>query len=63
MRILRETRLVLWWLADEPSLSREARALIADPGNTLFLSAVSMWEIWLNQSLGNPFGPKVPPMA
>jgi PIN domain nuclease of toxin-antitoxin system len=26
--------------------------MIADPENTVFVSAVSMWEIWLKQSLG-----------
>jgi PIN domain nuclease of toxin-antitoxin system len=26
--------------------------LIADPDNTIFISAVSLWEIWLKESLG-----------
>lgn len=30
----------------------QARALISDPENTIFLSAVSRWEIWLKESLG-----------
>ena len=29
-----------------------ARRLISDPDNTVFVSAVSLWEIWLKQSLG-----------
>jgi PIN domain nuclease of toxin-antitoxin system len=44
--------LILWWLSDSPSLSEQARALISDAGNTLFVSAVSLWEIWLKESLG-----------
>ncbi len=52
MRILLDTHLLLWWLADDPSLSGEARALIGDPENTVFVSAVSLWEIWLKESLG-----------
>lgn len=44
--------MILWWLADSPSLSEEARDLIRDPGNTVFISAVSLWEIWLKESLG-----------
>lgn len=52
MRILLDTHLVLWWLGDNPSLSVAARALIGDPENTVFLSAVSLWEIWLKVSLG-----------
>lgn len=52
MRILLDTHLLLWWLANSQSLSGQARALISDPENTLFVSAVSIWEIWLKESLG-----------
>jgi len=52
LKILLDTHMVLWWLANSPSLSDQARALISDPANTLFISAVSLWEIWLKQSLG-----------
>jgi PIN domain nuclease of toxin-antitoxin system len=52
MRLLLDTHLLLWWLADSPSLPDEARELIADPANVVFVSAVSLWEIWLKQSLG-----------
>ena len=52
MRILLDTRVLLWWLEGSPSLSAQARELIRDPENTVFVSAVSLWEIWLKQSLG-----------
>lgn len=52
MKILLDTHLILWWLANNPSLSEPARLLISDPGNTVFVSAVSLWEIWLKASLG-----------
>ena len=52
MRLLLDTRLLLWWLEDSPALSARARELIRDPENTVFVSAVSLWEIWLKQSLG-----------
>jgi PIN domain nuclease of toxin-antitoxin system len=52
LRILLDTHLLLWWLSDNRSLSAQARQLIADPENTVFVSAVSLWEIWLKQSLG-----------
>lgn len=58
MKILLDTHLILWWLANSPSLSEQARARISDPGNTLFVSAVSLWEIWLKESLGKL---RVPP--
>ena len=52
MRLLLDTHILLWWLADSPSLSDQARGLIADPDNAVFVSAVSLWEIRLKQSLG-----------
>ena len=52
MRILLDTQLVLWWLGNKRSLSKTARALISDPENAVFVSAVSLWEIWLKESLG-----------
>ena len=52
MRILLDTHLLLWWLEAHPSLPAKAREMIGDPENTVFVSAVSLWEIWLKQSLG-----------
>jgi PIN domain nuclease of toxin-antitoxin system len=52
MRLLLDTHILLWWLADSPSLPDRARELIADPDNAVFVSAVSLWEIWLKRSLG-----------
>ena len=52
MRILLDTHLLLWWLEGSPWLSAQARETIRDPENTVFVSAVSLWEIWLKQSLG-----------
>ncbi len=52
MRILLDTPLLLWWLAMSANLSKQARALIGEPENTIFVSAVSLWEIWLKESLG-----------
>lgn len=52
MKLLLDTQLMLWWLADSPKLSRQARALIADPANTIFVSAATMWEIRIKEKLG-----------
>jgi PIN domain nuclease of toxin-antitoxin system len=52
LRILLDTHLVLWWLMDSPSLPKDARTFISDPENDVFISAVSLWEIWLKESLG-----------
>ena len=52
MRFLLDTHLLLWWLSNDAALPSEARRLIADPANTIVVSAVSLWEIWLKKSLG-----------
>ena len=52
MKILLDTHLLLWWLEGGLQLPQTARRLVADPENTVFVSAVSLWEIWLKQSLG-----------
>ena len=52
MRLLLDTHLVLWWLENSKALGAMARSLIADPGNTIFVSAVTHWEVRLKQSLG-----------
>jgi PIN domain nuclease of toxin-antitoxin system len=52
VNLLLDTHALLWWLGDEPSLSRDARAAIADPENTVFLSAVVVWEIRIKQGIG-----------
>ncbi|HSL02676.1 MAG TPA: type II toxin-antitoxin system VapC family toxin [Nitrospiraceae bacterium] len=52
MKLLLDTHLLLWWLGNSSSLSEKARQLIGEPENTVFISAVSLWEIWLKESLG-----------
>jgi PIN domain nuclease of toxin-antitoxin system len=47
-----DTHILLWWLTDNPLLSRRALDLIADPSNVVFVSAVTLWEIRLKQSVG-----------
>ncbi|HEY2016715.1 MAG TPA: hypothetical protein VGH38_24595, partial [Bryobacteraceae bacterium] len=42
---------LLCWLAGSPSLSPQGRALISAPEIRVFVSAVSLWEIWLKVSL------------
>jgi PIN domain nuclease of toxin-antitoxin system len=52
VRILLDTQILLWWLANSPSLTARARDLIADPENAVFVSTVTLWEIRLKESLG-----------
>ena len=52
MRALLDTHAFLWWNLDDPQLSPIARNFIADGGNTLYLSAVSAWEIAIKAAKG-----------
>ena len=52
MRLLLDTHVLLWWLADMPSLTTGARAAIQDTNNVIAISAVSVWEIAIKRSLG-----------
>lgn len=50
MNLLLDTHIVLWAIADHPKLSEAARDLITDPDNTIYYSAVSVWEVLLKNS-------------
>ena len=52
MNLLLDTHALLWWLNDDPMLADSARTAIADPENTVFLSAVVVWEIRIKESIG-----------
>lgn len=52
MRLLLDTCTFLWAVDEQSRLSDAARSLVIDPGNEVFLSAVSAWEIALKQSGG-----------
>jgi PIN domain nuclease of toxin-antitoxin system len=57
MRLLLDAHALLWWLADDPSLDRDARALIADPTNEVIVSAVTVWEIAIKRAIGKLSAP------
>lgn len=52
MRVLADTHAILWWLRDEPRLSREARAIVGDGANEVLWSVASSWEIAVKLSTG-----------
>ena len=52
MRLLLDTHAFLWWLADDTRLKKAEREAIRNPGNDVFLSAASIWEIVIKQGLG-----------
>ncbi|MGH3084870.1 MAG: type II toxin-antitoxin system VapC family toxin [Gaiellaceae bacterium] len=52
MRLLLDTHVLLWWLADDPTLRREAREAIADGESVVVVSAASAWEIAIKRATG-----------
>ena len=45
MRLLADTHALLWWLAGAPELSAKAHVALADPGNEVYVSAATVWEM------------------
>jgi len=52
MNVLLDTCAFLWLISDDAALSSSARAVFADFGNDVYLSAVSTWEIVAKHHLG-----------
>nr|MBQ4456377.1 type II toxin-antitoxin system VapC family toxin [Clostridia bacterium] len=50
MNLLLDTHIAIWALNDHPALSAEARKYILDPMNTIYYSAVSVWEVLLKHA-------------
>ncbi|MEV8389679.1 MULTISPECIES: type II toxin-antitoxin system VapC family toxin [unclassified Streptomyces] len=57
MRLLLDTHIILWWLADSPELDDGVKDLL-DKEPSVYVSAVSPWEIAIKQSLGKLEGPE-----
>ncbi len=51
-RLLLDSHVLLWWLADAPALREEAHRLIADRSNHVVVSAVSVWEFGIKAARG-----------
>ena len=47
-----DTHVLLWWLADDPTLSQTIRAAISDGKNLVFVSAAVAWEMAIKSALG-----------
>jgi len=44
VKILLDTHILLWWMADDRRLPRPARLAIEDPASRIFVSVASLWE-------------------
>jgi PIN domain nuclease of toxin-antitoxin system len=47
-----DTHVLLWWLFDDSRLSETAKGAIRDPGNDIYVSSASAWEISTKFRLG-----------
>ena len=51
-RVLIDTHVFLWWLADDPALSTRARNCLSDSSTAVLFSAASGWELAIKSSAG-----------
>jgi PIN domain nuclease of toxin-antitoxin system len=56
VRLLLDTHTLLWWLDGDRRLSRQARDVIADEDNEVWVSAASAWELATKARLGKLAG-------
>jgi PIN domain nuclease of toxin-antitoxin system len=63
MRLLLDTHVLLWCLADDPTLPENIRTQVIDPSNSVFVSAVSVWEIAIKKAIGKLEAPDDLPEA
>jgi PIN domain nuclease of toxin-antitoxin system len=52
MNLLLDTHIVLWWLADDPSLSQGIRDMLGDNANVVAVSSATVWEVAIKASIG-----------
>lgn len=52
MRLLLDTHVALWAIADSSRLTRQAREYILAAGNEIYVSAATLWEIAIKHALG-----------
>jgi len=52
LNVLLDTRVALWAITDSPRLTARARELILLPSSAVWVSAASIWEIAIKNSLG-----------
>jgi PIN domain nuclease of toxin-antitoxin system len=58
MNILLDTHIIIWWYDSPSKIKKEARKLIEDKENSLFLSAAVIWEMSIKTAIGKLELPK-----
>lgn len=49
---LLDTHVLLWWLTEPDRLPAQARTVIADTTNPIYVSAAAIWEMAIKKSIG-----------
>ena len=52
MKVLADTHVGVWWLAEPERLEPRAREILMAPGTRVFFSTASLWEIELKRAKG-----------
>jgi PIN domain nuclease of toxin-antitoxin system len=52
MKLLLDTHVFLWWLADDPALRPATQEAIGAPDADIYVSAVSVWEVAIKIAVG-----------
>jgi PIN domain nuclease of toxin-antitoxin system len=50
MRLLLDTHILIWWTTDDPRLQSSHEEAIGSPQNSVYVSAVSAWEIGIKRN-------------
>jgi PIN domain nuclease of toxin-antitoxin system len=53
MKYLLDTHIFIWAMVSPDKLSKQVQKLLLNTDNTIFVSAISLWEISIKFSLGN----------
>lgn len=61
MTYVLDTHIFIWVLFEPKKLQEEIHEILADTSNTIYVSAVSFWEIAIKSSLGKVQLPKTKP--
>jgi PIN domain nuclease of toxin-antitoxin system len=60
MKLLLDTCTFLWVISDAKELSRNAKTLVIDPENKVYLSTISVWELLVKYHAGRLVLPDPP---
>ena len=60
LKVILDTCALLWWWSGPERLTPRARAIIGDPGTSVYISVASAWEIATKYRIGKlPFGERI----